>query len=131
LDAHDSIVRGQLARYNGREVNTTGDGFLATFDGPARAIRCATEIIAAVRALGIEIRAGAHTGEVELRGNDIAGVAVNTAARVRDLTEPSEVLVSGTVVDLVAGSGITFRPRGEHDLRGIPGRWALFAVESE
>jgi class 3 adenylate cyclase len=131
LDAHDAVVRSQLERYNGREVNTTGDGFLATFDRPARAIHCATEIAAAVRPLGIDIRASAHTGEVELRGEDIAGVAVNTAARVLDLAESGEVLVSRTVTDLVAGSGINFRDRGEHTLRGIPGRWPLFAVDHD
>ncbi len=128
LDAHDAVVRRQLARFGGEEINTTGDGFVATFDGPARAIRCATEIVAALHGLGIEIRAGAHTGEVELRGDDIGGVAVNSAARVQALARPGEVLVSRTVTDLVAGSGISFIDRGEHELRGIPGPWPLFAV---
>lgn len=128
LDAHDAVVRSQLARFGGREVNTTGDGFLATFDGPARAIRCAADIVAALRPLGVAIRAGAHTGEVELRGDDVGGVAVNTTARIQSLAEPGEVLVSRTVTDLVAGSGLNFVDRGEHDLRGIPGRWRLFAL---
>jgi class 3 adenylate cyclase len=128
LDAHDAVVRTQLARFSGREVNTTGDGFVATFDGPARAIRCAVEIVAALRPLGIEVRAGAHTGEVELRGDDIGGVSVNTAARIQSLAQPGEVLVSQTVTDLVAGSGINFVGRGEHELRGILGTRALFAV---
>ena len=128
LDAHDAVVRSQLARFNGREVNTTGDGFVATFDAPARAIRCALELVAAVRPLGVEIRTGVHTGEVELRGDDIGGVSVNTAARVQSMARPSEVLVSRTVTDLVAGSGIAFVDRGEHELRGIPGRWTLFAA---
>jgi class 3 adenylate cyclase len=130
LDAHDAVVRSQLARFSGREVNTTGDGFVATFDGPARAIRCAVEIVAALRPLGVDIRAGVHTGEVELRGDDIGGVSVNTAARVQSLAGPGEVLVSRTVTDLVAGSGIRFVDRGEQELRGIPGRWQLFAVTS-
>ena len=126
-----SMVRSQLARFSGREVNTTGDGFVATFDAPARAIRCAVDIVAAMRSLGLEIRAGVHTGEVELRGDDIGGVSVNTAARVQSLARPGEVLVSRTVTDLVAGSGIAFDDRGEHELRGIPGRWALFAASPD
>lgn len=128
LDAHDAVVRSQLARFRGREVNTTGDGFLATFDSPARAIRCAVEVAAALRRLGIEIRAGVHTGEVELRAADIGGVSVHLAARVLSVARPGEVLVSRTVTDLVAGSGITFEDRGEHELKGIPGRWPLFAA---
>ncbi len=128
LDAHDAVVRSQLARFRGREVNTTGDGFVATFDGPARAIRCAAEIVAALRPLGVEIRAGAHTGEVELRGDDIGGVAVHIAARVMSLAGPGEILVSRTVTDLVAGSGIHFEDRGESELRGIPGSWRVFAA---
>ena len=128
LDAHDAVVRSQLARFRGREVNTTGDGFVATFDGPARAVRCTIEIVAALRPLGIEIRAGAHTGEVELRGDDIGGISVHTAARVQSLARPGEILVSRTVTDLVAGSGLTFDDRGEHQLKGIPGRSTLFAV---
>ena len=128
LDAHDAVVRNQLARFRGREVNTTGDGFVATFDGPARALRCAMEMISALRPLGIEIRVGVHTGEVELRGDDIGGVSVHTAARVMSLAQPGELLVSRTVTDLVAGSGIDFEDRGEHELKGIPGSWKLFAV---
>lgn len=128
LDAHDAVVRSQLERFRGREVNTTGDGFVATFDGPARAIRCAVDIAAAIPALGMEIRAGLHTGEVELRGDDIGGISVHTAARVQALAKPSEVLVSRTVVDLVAGSGFDFEERGEHELKGVHGAWQLFAI---
>jgi class 3 adenylate cyclase len=106
-----------------------GDGFLATFDGPARAIRCATAIRDAVRAIGLEVRAGLHTGEVEMSDNDIAGIAVHLAARVAAAADVGEVLVSRTVVDLVAGSGLTFVDRGEHTLKGVPGEWQLFAVE--
>ncbi len=130
LDAHDAVVRSQLERFGGREVNTTGDGFVATFDGPARAIRCAIELAAALRSLGVEIRAGLHTGEVEQRDQDIGGIAVHTAARVQNLAQPGEVLVSRTVVDLVAGSGLRFRDRGEHELKGIPGPWQLYTVDS-
>jgi class 3 adenylate cyclase len=128
LDAHDAAVRHQLERFRGREIKTTGDGFLATFDGPARAIRCGLAIHDAAAGLGIEVRVGLHTGEVELRGDDISGVAVNLAARVGALASPGEVLVSRTVTDLVAGSGITFSDRGERELKGITGRWRLFAV---
>jgi class 3 adenylate cyclase len=128
LDAHDAVVRTQLERFRGREVKTTGDGFLATFDGPARAIHCAVELIAGLRSLGLDIRAGLHTGEVEARGDDIGGIAVHTGARVSGLAEAGEVLVSSTVKDLVAGSGIGFEDRGEHELRGVPGTWKLFSV---
>jgi class 3 adenylate cyclase len=128
LDAHDRAVRRQLERFRGREVNTVGDGFLATFDGPGRAILCACAIRDAVRVLGIEVRAGLHTGEIELRGDDVAGVAVHIGARVSTIAEPGEVLVSGAVPPLVAGSGIQFADRGEHKLTGIPGTWKLFAV---
>lgn len=128
LDAHDVVVRSQLERYRGREVNTTGDGFVATFDGPARAIRCAVDTVTALRPLGVEVRVGLHTGEVELRGHDIGGIAVHTAQRVQSKAEPGQILVSRTVTDLVAGSGIAFRDHGEHDLKGIPGVWRLFAV---
>ena len=128
LDAHDAEARSQLERSRGREINTTGDGLVATFDGPARAIRCALDIAAALRPLGIEIRAGLHTGEVELRGDDIAGIAVHTAQRVQSQARPGEVLVSRTVVDLVAGSGIEFNDRGDHELKGMPGSWRLFAA---
>jgi class 3 adenylate cyclase len=128
LDAHDVVVRSQLERFRGREVNTTGDGFVATFDGPARAIRCAVDLVGALRALGIEIRAGLHTREIELRGDDIGGISVHTAQRVQSKARPGEILVSRTVTDLVAGSGITFHDRGEHQLKGIPGSWTLFAI---
>ena len=130
LDSHHDTVRRELDRWRGREVGTAGDGFLATFDGPARAIRCACGIRDAVQTLGLEIRAGLHTGEVELRGDDVAGIAVHTGARVAALAGPSEVLVSSTVKDLVAGSGIEFEERGERELKGIPGKWRLYAVTS-
>jgi class 3 adenylate cyclase len=126
---HDELVRRQLERYRGRPVKTLGDGFLATFDGPARAIRCAHEIAEAVRTLGIEIRAGLHTGECELVGDDVAGMAINIGARVSALAGPGEVLVSSTVKDLVYGSGIEFADRGAHTLKGVPGDWRLYAVE--
>jgi class 3 adenylate cyclase len=128
LDAHDAVVRSQLARFRGREVNTSGDGFLATFDGPQRAIRCAMAIRDAVQPLGIEIRAGLHTGECEIRGDDIGGIAVHIGARVSALAEPNEVLVSSTLRDLVIGSGLLFDDRGTHQLKGVPGDWHLFAV---
>src|SRR5215831_3150413 len=119
LHSHDAVVRRQLERFQGREVNTMGDGFVATFDGPARAIRCATAIRDAVRALGLEVRAGLHTGEVELSDGDVAGIAVHLAARVAAAAREGEVLVSRTVVDLVAGSGLVFVGRGEHTLKGV------------
>lgn len=128
LGAHDAMVRRQLARFRGREIKTMGDGFLATFDGPTRAVQCGSAICEGARQLGIEVRVGLHTGEVELRGDDIGGVAVNIGARVIALAEPGEVLVSRTVVDLVGGSGISFADRGEHELKGVPGVWSLFAV---
>lgn len=131
LDRYDASVRRQLTRFRGREIKTTGDGTLATFDGPARAIQCATAIRDGVRALGIHIRAGVHTGEVTQRGQDIAGVAVVVGQRVSALAQADEVLVSRTVVDLVAGSGLAFAERGEHDLKGVPGRWLLFSVVDE
>jgi len=130
LDAHDAVVRAQLVRFRGREVNTSGDGFLATFDGPQRAIRCAMAIRDAVRALGIEIRAGLHTGECELRGDDIGGIAVHIGARVSALAGPNDVLVSSTLRDLVIGSGLEFEDRGAYQLKGVPGEWRLFAVTS-
>ena len=129
LDAHDRMVRTQLRRFRGREINTTGDGFVASFDGPARAILCARAIADAAPPLGIDIRAGLHTGECEVRGDDLTGLAVNAAARIGALAQRGEVLVSGTVKDLVAGSGIPFTDRGEHELRGVPGPWRLFAAE--
>ena len=130
LDAHDAVVRSQLARFRGREVNTSGDGFLAMFDGPQRAIRCAMAIRDAVQALGIEVRAGLHTGECEIRGDDIGGIAVHIGARVSALAGPNEVLVSSTLRDLVIGSGLEFEERGAHELKGVPGEWHLFAVTS-
>ena len=128
LDAHNAVVRAQLSRYRGREVKTTGDGFLAIFDGPQRAIRCAISIGEAVQALGIEVRAGLHTGECELREGDLGGIAVHIGARVCDLAGPGEVLVSGTLRDLVVGSGLKFDEHGVHELKGVPGEWRLFAV---
>jgi class 3 adenylate cyclase len=128
LDRHDILIRRDLERHRGRLVKNTGDGILATFDGPARAIRCAQAISTGVKSLGIEIRAGLHTGEVELRGDDVTGMGVNIAARVMDTAGPGEVIVSSTVKDLVAGSGLRFEDRSTHDLRGVPGEWRLFAV---
>ena len=130
LDAHDAVVRAQLARFRGREVNTSGDGFLAMFDGPQRAIRCAMAIRDAVQALGIEVRAGLHTGECEVRGDDIGGIAVHIGARVSALAGLNDVLVSSTLRDLVIGSGLEFEDRGAHQLKGVPGEWHLFAVAS-
>jgi class 3 adenylate cyclase len=130
LDAHDAIVRSQLTRFRGREVNTSGDGFLAMFDGPQRAIRCAMAIRDAVQALGIEVRAGLHTGECEVRGDDIGGIGVHIGARVSALAGPNDVLVSSTLRDLVIGSGLEFEERGTHQLKGVPGEWHLFAVAS-
>ena len=130
LDAHDAVVRSQLARFRGREVNTSGDGFLAMFDGPQRAIRCAMAIRDAVQSLGIEVRAGLHTGECEVRGEDIGGIGVHIGARVSALARANDVLVSSTLRDLVIGSGLEFEDRGAHDLKGVPGEWHLFAVAS-
>jgi class 3 adenylate cyclase len=128
---HHALVRRQLDQFRGREIDTAGDGFFATFDGPVRAIRCARAITESVRALGIEVRAGLHTGECELRGDKIGGIAVNVGARVMSNASPGEVLVSSTVKDLVAGSGITFADRGPATLKGIEGEWRLYAVKSE
>jgi class 3 adenylate cyclase len=130
LDAHDAVVRVQLARFRGREVNTSGDGFLAMFDGPQRAIRCAMAIRDAVQSLGIEVRAGLHTGECEVRGDDIGGIGVHIGARVSALAGPNDVLVSSTLRDLVIGSGLEFVERGAHELKGVPGEWRLFGVAS-
>jgi len=131
LDAHDRTIRRQLERFRGREVGTRGDGFVATFDGPGRAIECGCAMRDAVRALGLEIRVGLHTGEIEVRADDeVAGVAVHLAARIEHQASASEVLVSSTVKDLVAGSGIEFADRGEHQLKGVPGTWRLFSVVS-
>jgi class 3 adenylate cyclase len=128
LEGHDDVVREQLARYRGQEVKTTGDGFLATFDGPARGIQCAQAISQGVRPLEIEVRAGLHTGECEIRGEDIGGIAVNIGARISTLAGPSEVLVSSTVRDLVVGADFDFESRGSHALKGVPGEWSLFSV---
>jgi class 3 adenylate cyclase len=130
LDTHDAAVHRQLERFRGRAVSTAGDGFLATFDGPARAIRCAAAIAEAVHELGIEVRAGVHTGEVERRGDDVGGIAVHIGARVGALGGPGEVVVSRTVVDLVAGSGLEFEDRGMHTLKGVPSEWQLYAVKA-
>jgi len=128
LDRHDALVERLLGRFRGHLVDKTGDGVLATFDGPGRAISCATMIKESVRGIGLKVRVGLHTGEVEIRGDRLAGIAVHIASRVSDLAGPGEVLVSRTVKDLVAGSGICFTDRGSHLLKGIPGEWHLFAV---
>jgi len=130
LDAHDAAVRRQLTAFRGREVKATGDGFLATFDGPARAIRCALAIRDAASDLHLNVRIGLHTGEIEVRGDDIGGVAVHIGQRVSALAQPSEIMVSSTVKDLVAGSGIEFEDRDVHELKGVPGSWRLFSVRA-
>jgi len=127
---HDELMRAELERHRGREVKTMGDGFLATFDGPARGIRCARTVADAVRALGVELRSGLHTGECELVGDDIAGMAVNIGARIGALAGADEVLVSSTVKDLVVGSGISFNDLGARELKGVPGEWRLYAVDA-
>jgi class 3 adenylate cyclase/pimeloyl-ACP methyl ester carboxylesterase len=131
LEAHHSAVRRQLERFRGRELDTAGDGFLASFDGPARAIRCAGAAIEAVRRLGLDIRAGVHTGECEVVGDKLAGIAVHIGARVAGQAGPGEVLVSSTVRDLVAGSGLVFEDRGAAALKGVPGEWRLYAVSAD
>ena len=123
-------MRRQLDRFHGTEVKTTGDGFLAAFDGPARAVECAVAASEAVRPLGIELRAGVHTGECVRRGADLGGIGVHIGARVAALAEPNQVLVSRTVTDLVAGLGLGFADRGNHELKGVPGSWNLFSVEA-
>ncbi len=128
LAAHQAAVRRELTRFRGREVKTLGDGCLATFDGPARAIRCGREVVAGARSLGLAVRAGLHSGEVEVIGDDVGGIAVHIAARVGALAAGDEVLVSSTVKDLVAGSGIQFEDRGTKELKGIPDEWRLFAA---
>jgi class 3 adenylate cyclase len=130
LRAYYGLVRRTLAKHRGREANVAGDGFLATFDGPARAVRCALELTQAVRQLGVEIRAGVHIGECEVIGDDVGGVAVHTGARVMAEATPGEVLVSSTIKDLVAGSGLGFDARGEHVLKGVPGSWRLFTART-
>jgi class 3 adenylate cyclase len=134
LDNHDTIVRHQLQRFGGREVNTAGDGFVATFTSPSAALACADEIVDAVRVLGIEVRVGVHAGEVEVRGaskSDVAGMAVHIGARVAALASPGEVLVSSTVRDIVTGSRRTFVERGDYELKGVPDRWRLYALVRE
>jgi class 3 adenylate cyclase len=130
LDRHDEIVRQQLSRFRGREVKHTGDGFLATFDGPARAVRCASAIADTMQPLGLAVRGGLHTGEIELKGDDIGGIAVNIAARVAAMAGPNETLVSSTVRDLVAGSGLRFEDRGHHALKGLPEEVRLYTALS-
>jgi class 3 adenylate cyclase len=131
LDNHDTIVRHELQRFGGREVNTAGDGFVATFAGPSAALACADEIVDAVRTLGIEVRIGIHAGEVEVRGADVAGMAVHIGARVAALAGPSEVLVSSTVRDIVTGSRYRFAERGEYELKGVPDQWRLYVLVRE
>lgn len=128
LERHDSVVEAEVARHRGRLVKSLGDGFLATFDGPARAVSCAKAIGAGVRPLGIEVRAGLHTGEVEAMGDDVGGIAVHIGARIGAQAQAGEVLVSSTVKDLVVGSGLGFSERGTHALKGVPGEWRLFAA---
>ena len=128
LERHNRVVRQSLQRFRGHEVKTIGDGFLATFDGPARGIRCARAVVDELAALGVDLRAGLHTGECEAMNGDLGGVAVHIGARVAAKAQPGEVLVSSTVKDLVAGSEIYFQDRGEHELKGVPGHWRLFAV---
>jgi len=128
LERHDALFRQALDRHRGREVKRTGDGFLATFDGPARAIRCAASVTEAMGSLGLQVRAGLHTGELEVMDGDLGGLAVHIASRVMRAAGPNEVLVSGTVKDLVVGSGIEFEDRGQRELRGVPGEWRLYAV---
>jgi class 3 adenylate cyclase len=128
LDSHHAIVRAQLERFDGVEVNTTGDGFLAMFDGPARAVRCAVDANLALADVGVRIRSGVHTSEVELAGRDVSGLGVHVAARVMALAEPGEVVVTSVVRDLAVGSGLAFEERGRHKLKGVPGEWELLAV---
>ena len=130
LARHDSAVRAMVSRYRGREINTTGDGFFATFDGPARAVRCAQAIVEAVRPLGIEVRAGLHTGEITTLDGEVGGLAVHIGARVGAAAGASEVLVSHTLKDLVAGSGLAFEDRGVHTLKGVPDEWRLYAARA-
>jgi len=125
---HDALVEAEVERFRGRTVRSTGDGALATFDGPGRAIRCACAIKDALRSLGIDVRAGLHSGEIELLGDNVAGISVHIGARVSALAAAGDVLVSSTVRDLVAGSGIAFEDRGEHELKGVPGSWKIYAV---
>jgi class 3 adenylate cyclase len=130
LDSHDQMAKEIVEKHRGNLIKTTGDGILATFDGPGRAVRCALAFGAAAKQIGLPLRAGLHTGEIEMRGRDIGGIAVHTAARVMAQSQPSEVLVSRVVTDLVAGAGLKFSERGSHELKGIPGRWDLFAASA-
>jgi class 3 adenylate cyclase len=129
LAAHRAQVRRDLGRFRGVELDTAGDGFFASFDGPARGIACARAIVAAANDQGIQVRAGLHTGECEREATKLTGIAVHTGARIAALAQPGEVLVSRTVKDLVAGSGIEFQDRGDHELKGIPGEWRLYSVQ--
>jgi class 3 adenylate cyclase len=129
LATHDEIVGAELRRFRGKQVKLTGDGVLATFDGPGRAIGCARAIESALRQVGLAARCGVHTGEIELRGDDIAGIAVHIGARIAAMAAEGEVLVSSSVPPLVVGSDLVFRDRGEHELKGVPGAWRLYAVE--
>ena len=129
LDSHHATIRRNLGRFRGKEVKSTGDGILATFDGPARGVRCACAIAEEIKPLGIEVRAGLHTGECEMIGDDVGGIAVHIGARVAALAGAGEVLVSSTVKDLVAGSGLRFGDRGSQSLKGVPGEWRIFTVE--
>ena len=128
LNAYYALVRKELARFRGKEIDTAGDGFFATFDGPGRAIQCALSISENIRRLEIEIRAGVHTGECELNGDSVSGIAKHIGARVMSLAQANEVLVSSTVKDLVAGSGFQFQDRGSHVLKGVPGEWHIYAA---
>lgn len=128
LESHHALVRREIARFRGREIKTTGDGFLATFDGPARAVFCALALCDGIRSLDLDMRAGVHTGECEVIGDDIGGVAVHIAARILSRAQPGEVLVSSTVSDLVVGSSLRFQSRGKHELKGIPGAWELLTA---
>jgi class 3 adenylate cyclase len=130
LDEHDRLLRAEISRFRGTEIKTTGDGFLAAFDGPARAVQCAVAATGSVRRIGVELRTGVHTGECVQRGEDLGGIAVHIGARIAARAAPGQVLVSRTVVDLVAGSGLAFEDRGEHELKGVPGPWQLYAVQS-
>jgi class 3 adenylate cyclase len=129
-DRHDAMVRAALARHRGHEVKTTGDGFLVTFNATGRALRCAADILAGAKDIGLELRAGVHTGEVEVRGDDIAGLAVTMAKRVCDLAGRGEVLMSETVRSNMVGAGVEFDDRGEHELKGVPGTWRLYTART-
>jgi class 3 adenylate cyclase len=128
LDTHDQLASQLVDKHRGTLIKSTGDGILATFDGPGRAVRCALAIRTALKQIGLPVRAGLHTGEIEMRGGDVGGVAVHVAARVMTQSQPDEVLVSRVLTDLVAGAGLTFSARGSHELKGLPGQWELFAA---